>query len=476
MRALKAFRIGILVHLLLGVCIAQQDSAQEHDALTQLSQSLQRVITKVAPAVVTLDVAAYSHSEDDEDKSTSTRDRHRFTKAHSTGSGVIVDSNGYIITNAHLVEGARVIRVTLDDMLRASYAYRVGELASITFDGRIVGLFEEADLALVKIDASGLPTISFANSDAVRPGQLVFAVGSPEGFKNSVSMGVVSAVGRDSGMDENASFIQTDAAINPGSSGGALVDTNGNLVGINSFVITDDHGANERLGFALPSKLVRSVFEELKNTGHVTYGEIGVKVQNVTPVMARGLHISQDWGIIVSDVLPGSYAERAGLEIQDLILAIDEQPVFTVPQFIVSLYGRRVGDPVRLELLRGSQRFARTVSVVERSPDLEKLRDPAMVERGLIVKLGVICTPLDQHPSRSGTVRSAFGLIVIGKLAGSDIDIELMPGDVIRSINGTAVTSVEGLRSEIDKLRVGASAVLQIERRHQFQYLPLQID
>jgi len=476
-RASKVLSPSSAVFLLLACCAAQPSGVQEHDALTQLSQAFQRVVAKVEPATVTLDVVAYVRPEEDEVESSFAQHApQRLTKAHTIGSGVIVDPNGYIITNAHVVEGARVLRVTLDEMLRSSHAHLTGELASLTFEARLVGVFEEADLALVKIDAAGLPALSFANSDTVRAGQLVFAVGSPEGYKNSVSMGVVSGVGRSSDSDEGGSFIQTDAAINHGSSGGALVDTNGDLVGIVCFMVTD-HGAGQRLGFALPSKLVRSVFEELKTSGHVTYGETGVKVQNVTPMLARGLHIPQEWGVIVSDVSPGSSAEKVGLEVQDLILAIDGQPLATVPQFITSLYGRRAGDHVRLELLRGSRHLALTVSVVERLPGSEKIPDPNGLERGLVARLGVLCAPLDQHPSSSGTERrSASGVVVVAKLSGTGIDAELRSGDIIRSLNGTAVTSVESLRSQIDKLSPGSSAVLQIERQRQFEYMPLEIN
>jgi serine protease Do len=476
-RALKALAPSAAVALiLLTTCGAQGPIGQESSVMTQLSQSFQRVVTKVAAATVTLDVVAYVRPEDDDDNYRFTHDRQQLSKAHTIGSGAIVDTNGYIITNAHVVEGARIVRVTLDEMLRSSHAHKVGDLTSITFDARVVGVFEEADLALVKIDETGLPTIPFADSDAVRPGQLVFAVGSPEGFKNSVSMGVVSAVGRYSESNEGSSFIQTDVAISHGSSGGALVDTNGDLVGIICFMVTV-HDANQRLGFALPSKLVRSVLEELKTNGHVTYGDIGFKVQNVTPILARGLHLSQEWGMVVSDVSPGSTAERAGLEVQDLILAMDGQPLTTVPQFIASLYGRRVGSRVHLDLLRGSRHLALTVAVAERLPESETLPDPAGLERGLIARLGVVCTPLDQRRStQPSQLRSSSGVLVIARLSGTDIDAELRSGDVIRSLNGTAVTSIEGLRSAIDKLAPGTSAVLQIERQHRFEYVPIEID
>ena len=251
------------------------------------------------------------------------------------------------------------------------------------------------------------------NSDAVRAGQLVFAVGSPEGFKNSVSLGVVSAVGRYSESNEGSSFIQTDVAISHGSSGGALVDANGDLIGMICFMVTVDD-ANQRLGFALPSKLVRSVLEELKASGRVTYGGIGFKVQNLTPILARGLHLSQEWGMIVSDVSPGSSAEEAGLQVQDLVLAMDGQPLATVPQFIASLYGRRPGSRVHLDLLRGSRHFALTVSVAERLPDAETLPDAADLERGLIARLGVVCTAVDQHRFASRSrLRSSSGVVVV---------------------------------------------------------------
>jgi serine protease Do len=342
-----------------------------------------------------------------------------------------------------VVDSARQLRVTLDEKLRGSHAHVVGGLASNVFDARIIGVFEEADLALVKIDATGLPTVPIANSDTVQPGQLVFALGSPEGFKNLVSMGVISAVGRDSEGDRGASFIQTDAAMNPGSSGGALVDPKGNLVGITTFMVTD-HGGNEGLGFALPSKLVQSIFQELKNTGHVAYGDIGIKVQNVTPALARGLQIPQDWGIIVSDLRPGSSAENAGLQVQDLILALDGHPLATVPQFTASFYGKRVGDHVQLELLRGSRCLTFKVPVAEHAADQEKPPDAAGLERGLVAKLGVLCVPVNQQAPSAKPFRSTSGVIVVAKLAGTDLKTELMSGDVIRSVNGTAVTSLSG--------------------------------
>ena len=452
-----------------------QSVADSHDPLAELSRSLQRVIAKVAPTTVTLEVVAYVPPGDDDDNPASAQHEKRLTKAHVIGSGVIVDPAGYIITNAHVVEGAKLLRVTLNETLRATHARTVGEFASTTFEGHIIGVFKEADLALVKIEASGLPAMPFANSDVVQPGELVFAVGSPEGYGNSVSMGVVSAVGRDSGTDDGATFIQTDAAISPGSSGGALVNTNGDLVGITSFVITGS-GANEGLGFALPSNLVRSAYSELKTSGHVNYGGMGIKVQNMTPTLALGLHIPREVGVIVADVSPASSAEKAGLQIQDLITAIDGRPVANAPQFIASLYGKRVGNRVQLDVLRGSKTLLLTVPVAERTPEAQKVPDPPSVERGLIAKLGLVCVPVAQRPAGSGSLRSTSGVVVIAKLEGAEISTSLTPGDVIRSVNGKAIATVEDFRSEIEKLGVGATAVLQIERARQFGYMSLDMD
>jgi len=471
---LKAFLSGVTIILLLTSGRAQQPSGQSHNPVAELSEALQRVITRVTPAIVTVEVAGYVRSHDDNDDSDPVQhDNSKVSKAHGLGSGVILDSNGYIITNAHVIDGARRLRITLDEKLRRSHAHVVGGLTSVVFEGHIIGVFEEADLALVKIDATGLPTVSIASSETLQPGQLVFAVGSPEGLKNSVSMGVVSAVGRDSESDGGANFIQTDAALNAGSSGGALVDSNGDLVGITTFILTEG-GGNEGLGFALPSKLVQSIFQDLKNTGHVAYGGIGIKVQNITPTLARGLRISQDWGTIVSDVASGSAAENAGVQVQDLILTLDGNPIATVPQFMASFYGKRAGDHIQLELLRGPRRLSLTVPVVE-YPD--KPPDTAGVEKGVIVKLGVVGVPLDHRdPSVATRLRSTSGVMVVAKLAGSDVKADLRSGDVIRSVNATAVPSVEALRSMMDNLAPGDSAVLQIERRRQFRYVPIDVD
>jgi serine protease Do len=474
----KALLPCIAVLLFVIYCPGQQSSENAlQNPLEQLSDALQRVVAYTSPAIVEVEVIGYTRARDDDDDDDSARGQRGtevLTRTHSFGSGVILDHSGYIITNAHVLEGGRRVRITLDEKLRRRQGRSAGGRMSVTFDAQVVGTFEEVDLALVKIDATDLPTIPIADSDSLRPGQLVFAVGSPEGLKNSVSMGVISAVGRVSDHDRGATYIQTDAAINAGSSGGALVDTQGHLVGITTFIVTEG-GGSEGLGFALPSKLVYSVFQALKNTGHMDYGDVGLRVQNVTPVLAMGLQLPQEWGIIVSDVAAGSPAAKAGVQAQDIILSVDGNSLSTSPQFVTAFYNKRAGDRVQFEILRRSRRFTVDVAVVDHQSDSEKSPDTANVERSLLTKLGVMCVPLKPGGPHS-VRRSNYGVIVVAKLAASENKTDLISGDVIRSVNGTMVTSVDGLRSMVDGFEGGDTAVLQIERRGQFKYVAIEIN
>ena len=461
-------------------CGAQQPA--EHatrSALEQLSDSLQAVVKKASPSIVEIQVWGYTRSEQeqegDEDSPRTQRGSHILTRTHSIGSGVILDSDGYIVTNAHVLEGARRVRVTLDEKLRTARAPKSGKRSGTTFDAKIVGSFEEVDLAVIKIEAQGLPTIPIAESDSIQPGQLVFALGSPEGFRNSVSIGVVSAVGRVSETDSAATYIQTDAAINAGSSGGALVDMKGNLIGITSFMITEG-GGSEGLGFALPSTLVYSIFQALKNTGHVDYGEVGIRVQNVTPELAAGLQLAQDWGVIISDVDPGTSAASAGVQAQDIILTLDNSSISSSPQFVAALYHKKPGDHVTLSLLRGQRQFSIDMPVLERDRFSAKLLDRDSVNGALVPRLGVLCARVTEGDHPHPVFRSHSGVTVVARLANSDTKNDLTSGDVIESVNGMKAIDVDTLRALIDKLDPGSTVVLRIERRKQFKYLTIEIE
>ena len=475
----RTLSLGIPFLFCITPCRAEQTAEQGvQSALEQLSDSLQAVVKRASPSIVEIQVSGYTRSEPegDDESPRNQRGSHTLTRTNSIGSGVILDSDGYIVTNAHVLEGARRVRVTLDEKLRRSRAQWGGRGASTTLDAKIIGTFEEVDLAVVKIDAHGLPIIPIAESDTIEPGQLVFALGSPEGFRNSVSIGVVSAVGRVSESDDAATYIQTDAALNAGSSGGALVDMKGNLVGITTFMITEG-GGSEGLGFALPGKLVYSVFQALKNIGHVDYGDVGIRVQNITPDLAAGLQLAQDWGILVSDVDPRSSAATAGVQAQDIILTLDGEAISNSPQLAASLYHKHSGDHVTLGLLRATRQFSVALRVSSHEHAPEKFLDSANLNRGLVARLGVLCVPLSESDQRTqSALRSEFGVMVAARLAGSDNKTELTSGDVIQSVNGTKVANVDALRAVVDTLKSGSPVVLRIERRRQFKYIALEID
>jgi len=396
------------------------------------------------------------------------------TRRDSIASGIIWDSNGYIVTNAHVVEGARRVHVILDRRVSPLHDREMSNTPGNQFDAEVVGTFGEADLALLKIGVTGLPVLTLADSNSIQPGQLVFAVGNPEGLNNSVSMGVVSAVARQRSADQSPAYIQTDAALNPGSSGGALVDIHGKLVGMTSFIITEG-GGNEGLGFALPSALVGLICGELRSKGHFDVGDIGIRVQAITAPIAAGLHLSRSSGLIVSDVIPGSSAEAAGIRVQDILLRLDGNFLDGPAQYATSFYGRRLGDRVELEMLRGFHSFTTEVTIQRGSNASDDLLDQIEVQKSVVKQLGIVAVALNDKNARPG-IRSKTGVLVAGKMAHSDVQPGLMVGDVIRSVNGSDVQVVEKLRSLLDGAKSGEAIVLQVERHGRLRYLSFEND
>ena len=249
--------------------------------LADLSQSLQALAAKVSPSVVQIFVTGYS-APDEEDRGASGEPQ----LERSSGSGVIVDPDGYIVTNAHVVENATRIEVELPlDAASVAPGRSILKRRGRTVGGQIVAIDHETDIAVVKVEAHGLPALPFGDSDDLRSGQLVLAFGSPLGLASSVSMGVVSAVARQLTPEDPMIYIQTDATINPGNSGGALVDTEGRLVGVNTLIYSQS-GGSEGIGFAAPSNIVRNVFSQILQYGRVRSGEIGVNPQTITPLLA----------------------------------------------------------------------------------------------------------------------------------------------------------------------------------------------
>lgn len=442
------------------------------EALQQLSISVQNVVSKVAPAIVRIEVVGYGRAGDDNDEEELAS--HLVTRKDSIASGIILESNGYIATNAHVVEGARRVRVILD---RKTSALRSGEVSNTPgneFDAEVVGTFEEADLALLKIGVTGLPVLPLADSSSIQAGQLVFAVGNPEGLNNSISMGVVSAIARQRGSEQSPAYIQTDAALNPGSSGGALVDIRGNLIGMTSYIVTEG-GGSEGLGFALPSALVRLICGELKSKGHFDVGDIGLKVQPITPTMAAGLHLTKTSGLIVSDVIPGSSAELAGIRVQDILLRLEGNSLDGPAQYATSLYGRHLGDRVELEVLRGYSSLTAEVTIQRGSNDPDDPLDQVEVPKSVVKQLGIVGVTLnDKNRLGRSRLRSKTGVLVAGRVAHSDLHTGLVVGDLIRSVNSNDVRTVENLRVALDLHKSGDAIVLQVERHGRLRFLSFE--
>jgi len=332
------------------------------------------------------------------------------------------------------------------------------------------------DLALLKIEAKGLPRIPLADYNKLRQGEVVFAFGSPEGLQNSVSMGVVSATARQPNPDSPMVFVQTDAPINPGNSGGPLVNVDGELVGINTFILTEG-GGNEGLGFAIPSAAVAFAYPELRHYGHVHRGLTGVAVQAITPTMAAGLKLPLDTGVIVSDVAPSSPADAAGLKVMDIITGIDGGPADNLPAIGTRLFMRRGGERIKLAVLRGSQRLSFEVPVVEVPHEFDRLADLANPEKSLVAKLGILGMDIDPKIAEMlPGLRVSSGVIVVARAANTNFDSGLTGGDVIHTINGVPVESIAALRSMLDHLIGNSPVVLQIERDGRLEFVSFQLD
>jgi len=278
-------------------------------------------------------------------------DRPQERKERSLGSGVIVNPNGVIITNNHVVNKADDIRVVLSDKRE--------------FAAKLVGMDSKTDLAILRVDAVGLQTIPWGDSDGLEVGELVLAVGNPFGLNQTVTMGIVSAVGRASmGIAEYEDFIQTDAAINPGNSGGALVNARGELVGINTAIFSQS-GGNMGIGFAVPSSMARSILDQLIKNGKVVRGWLGVSIQELSPELAQQFGVPDANGVLVSEVLDDGPAKRAGLERGDIIQEYEGKPVDSPTQLRNAVARTSIGKKVRIKVLREGRAKAVDVTVVE---------------------------------------------------------------------------------------------------------------
>ena len=350
------------------------------------------------------------------------------------GSGVIVRGDGYLLTNNHVVDGATRVRVELSDRR--------------TFSAKVVGADAPSDLAVLKIEASGLPALPFGDSDAMRVGDVVLAFGNPLGVGQTVTMGIVSAKGRatDVGNGNFEDFLQTDAPINQGNSGGALVNTAGQLVGINTQILTPT-GGNIGIGFAIPSRMAEGVMTQLVSTGRVERGQLGVTVQGLSSDVAASLGLKEVKGALVSDVSKGSPAEKAGVKRGDVIVSVDGVPVDDGNVLRNRIASTRPGSTVALGLLRDGASKTVRVELRELPSGRAAAEKSEPAEGG---RLGLSVRPLTGEDARELGVESRGGLLVAEvDPAGPAAAAGLQPGDVIEEVDRKPVKDAAELRAAV---------------------------
>ena len=389
---------------------------------------------------------------------------HRERKERGQGSGVIVDPNGLIITNNHVVNKADEIRVILSDKRE--------------FKGKLIGMDTKTDIAVVKIEATGLSTIPLADSDQLEVGEFVLAVGSPFGLTQSVTMGIVSAVGRASmGIAEYEDFIQTDAAINPGNSGGALVNVRGELVGINTAIFSQS-GGNMGIGFAVPSNLARSIMEQLVKGGKVVRGWLGVAIQELTPELAAQFGLADTKGVLVSDVMDDSPAKKAGFERADVITEYDGKAMDSPTHLRNAVAQTPIGRKVSIRLIRDKKPRSIDVTIVEQPKSFGQSgsedNGESTAPTGVLSDLDV--RELNEElAARYGIKTTERGVVVVRVRPGSTAEeVGVREGDIVLEVNRKPVSSLKTYERAVSGLSKDQTVLLLLKRKGQTIYLTLR--
>ena len=451
---------------------AQQKPAASQDPLVRMNEAIDALTSKVWPSVVQILVTSYGPREDLNRGDTSMV----VGRQRSSGSGFVIDPDGYIVTNAHVVSGAQRVQIVLpagnvDGTLTSALSGKAYELPA-----RIVGITTELDLALLKVDGQKLPALPLATYSQLRQGETVFAFGSPIGLRNTLTHGLVSAVARQVDPDSPLIYVQTDAPINPGNSGGPLVNIRGEVVGVNTFIVSQS-GGNEGLGFAIPSATARTVFRQLKQYGQLRRQEIGMSMQTITSGLAASLGLVRNYGVIVSDVWPGGPAEAAGLMIGDILVSVDGQPAENLPTVSYNFRLRDSEDPVQLVVLRGAAEQRLSVAPVEDRSELDSLSGEADPQKNLVAELGIIGVEIDPRIAAAAKgLRGPYGVVVIARAAGAAGEVPVQPKDVIRSFNNRRIATLQALRDEARALKPGAPVTLQIQREGRLMYVSFTLD
>ena len=467
--------VAALVFLLslnwMGSVTAETEQTDSYLALEAFSNSIADIAERVGPAVVNIDTVRmvetqFPSFEDPIFKRFFGRESEEFRRTipqKGTGSGFIINQEGYVLTNEHVVRKADKIKVTLSD--------------GREFDGEVIGSDVTSDMAIVKIKADHLPTVTLGNSDELRVGEIVIAIGNPYGLQQTVTMGVVSAKGRSipTGIEGHIyrNFIQTDTAINPGNSGGPLLNIKGEVVGINTAIIPYAQG----IGFAIPINMAKRNIDDLINLGKVRRSWLGVYIQEVTPEIAEQFDLPEDAkGVLVGDVVKDSPAEEAGIKRGDIIIKVNDEEVNSPGELQDKIGNIEIGKEANIGIVRNGEIISFIVKISE-MPTVEEEGSESPKEKVFSVQTGLKVESVTTEIAKELGLPWIKGLVITEVVPGSSADdMGLQQGDIVLEANRTEVSSIVEWEKVINKLEPGGTLLLLVFRNQHTYYVPIKVE
>ena len=453
-----------------GSVSAETEQTNSYLALEAFSNRIADIAETVGPAVVNIDtvrmVATQLPSfEDPIFERFFGREFEEFRRTipqKGTGSGFIINQEGYVLTNEHVVRKADKIKVILSD--------------GREFDGEVIGSDVTSDMAIVKIKADHLPTVTLGNSDELRVGEIVIAIGNPYGLQQTVTMGVVSAKGRSipAGTEGQVyrNFIQTDTAINPGNSGGPLLNIKGEVVGINTAIIPYAQG----IGFAIPINMAKKNIDDLINLGKVRRSWLGVYIQEVTPEIAKQFNLTEAKGVLVGDVIKNSPAEETGIKTGDIIMKVNNEEVNSPEELQNKIGNIEIGKEANIEIARNGETISFVVKIGE-MPTVEAEGSESPKEKVFSVQTGLKVESVTTEIAKELGLPWVKGLVITEVVPGSSADdMGLQQGDVVLEANRTEVSSIGEWEKVINKLEPGDTLLLLIFRNQHTYYVPIKVE
>jgi serine protease Do len=379
-------------------------------------------------------------------------------RGQGLGSGFIISPDGYILTNAHVVADAEEVTVRLADAKRE-------------FKGKVVGTDPRTDIALLKVDASDLPTATLGDSSQLKVGEWVAAIGSPFGFDNTITAGIVSAKGRNFPNESYVPFIQTDVAVNPGNSGGPLLNMKGEVVGVNSMIYSRT-GGFMGMSFAIPIDVAMDIGKQLQTQGKVTRGRLGVAIQEITPELAKSFQLHDKTGVLIASVESGSPAEKAGLRSGDVIRKYNGKAIDDAAELPRLVASTKPGNIANLEVWRQGTSRQVKVTVSESPVETAAATQPPGAESKQANRLGLVVRELSAEQRKALGVKNG---ILVESVTGSDPNNQIRRGDVITAIGTTEVASVEQFNEILQQQKPGTSVAVLVRRGENALYVPLEI-